>query len=386
MRTGSDEGRGATGGPDGRAVTGSSGTFGGQRKHNIWTYGAAGGRFARDHLRSVAVIVIALTAGAAVGYVGHSSTSALTSSKIGHSADPNAAGDASTSRHGPLPSQTVAGAASVPSGDVACPMMSGTADVSSGGQGSGSATHLFTRTTTDNITIRAYSLPTAGNCGCGPIISNSPTTPPSGTPGSAAPDVSLEMSDATAVGLGDLFDVTDPSATTANASTEPEAVVSNAFGVAEGAPVWWVAVAVGPDVANVQMTFADGSTDQMSPIDGVAVLAHEVDPSVAASDNGPYNVRGTLKLVDSSGTVVATISFPRSTPPVVPLPVQIPSSPEASAPGALPPTTVASPPASDYSGTACTDLSVPAKAASGKGGSGQSELPNIGEAPADRLP
>jgi hypothetical protein len=382
MRTGSDEG---------------------QRKHNVWTYGAAGGRFVHHHLRIAAVIALTLTAGVAVGYLGHSSTSALASSKTEQSAGLNAAGTSSTSRHGPRPSGAVVGAASVPSGYTACPMISATADPSVGGQGSGNATHLFTRTTTDDVTIRAYSLPTTGSCGCGPIISNSPTTPPPGTAGSvstgsqdqtegpvAAPDISLEMSDATAVGLGDLFDATDPSATTPNASTEPQALVSNAFGVAEGAPVWWVAVAVGPEIANVQMTFADGSTDEMSPVDGVAVLAHQVDPGVAASGSEPYNVRGTLKLLDSSGTVVSTVSLPRSIPPVVPLPILTPSSPVPLAPGALPPTTtVASPPASEYSGTACPDLSVPARAASGSSGqtgSGRSELPSIGKAPAESLP
>jgi hypothetical protein len=376
MGTGSDEGQAAPSGPDGRALTGSSSTVGSQRKHNLWTYGATGGRFVREHLRTAVVMAIALTAGATLGYVGHPSTSALTSSRMGPHAGPNAGSESSAVRHGPLISGSGAGAANVPSGDIACPMMSGTADPSTGGQGSASTTHLFTRTTADNVTIRAYRLPTTGICGCGPIISNSPV---------AGPDVSLEMSDTTAVGLGDLFAATDPSATTLNASTEPEAAVSNAFGVTEGAPVWWVAVAVGPEVANVQMTFADGSTDHMAPVDGVAVLAHQIDPGVAATGSGPDDVRGTLTLFDSSGTVVATVSFPQVTPPVQPLPEQISgseaaSSAAASPPVAFPPTTVVSPPASEYSGTACPDLSVPAKAAPGKGGSGQS-APSTRNAP-----
>jgi hypothetical protein len=368
MRTGSDDGRGA------------------QWRHNVRTYGTAGGRFVRDHLGMAAVIAVALTAGVAVGYVGHSSPSALASSKIEQPVGLNAASN-STVRGGPRSSGGATGAASVPSGDIACPMMSGTADVPGSGPGSADATHLFTRTTADDVTIRAYSLPTIGSCGCGPIISNAPTTLPSDIPASVATsDVSLEMSDATAVGLGDLFDAPSPSATTSNASTEPGSVVSNAFGVAEGAPVWWVAVAVGPDVAHVQMTFADGSTDQMSPVDGVAVLAHQIEPGVAASDSGPYDVRGTLTLFDSSGSVITTVSLPRPTPPVVSLPLQTPSSPVPSAPGALPPTTtVASPPATENSGTVCPDLSVPAKVASGKGGSGQSVPPDIGGAPSDSL-
>lgn len=279
-------------------------------------------------------------------------------------------------------------------------MMSGTADVSSGGQGSGSATHLFTRTTTDNITIRAYSLPTAGNCGCGPIISNSPTTPPSGTPGSAAtgaqdqseapvaaPDVSLEMSDATAVGDGVLDDTSSLPTTTTNAVTEPSAVTANAFGVAEGAPVWWVAVSVGPDVANVQMMFSDGSTDQMSPVDGVAALAHQIDPSLASSGDGPYAVRGTLRLLDSSGAVVGTVTFPQpilppdppaGTPPpttvapttVAPTPTPLPDpvSPPQTVPGSTPTTSVAtgSPaPIPDGSAIVCSEVAAPSSAQAG---------------------
>jgi hypothetical protein len=187
--------------------------------------------------------------------------------------------------------------------------------------------------------------------------------------------VSLELSDATAVGEGALNDAPDPSATTANAVTEPMATASDVFGVPEGAPVWWVAVSVGPEVARAQMTFGDGSTDQMSPVDGVAVLAHQIDPSVAASEDGPYVVRGTLRLFDSSGAVIRTVTFPAPTPPPtpVPFPLPVPGSGSGSGSGsAVPasppstvPATVTSPPASNRSVTACPAMVAPVNASAG---------------------
>ena len=75
------------------------------------------------------------------------------------------------------------------------------------------------------------------------------------------------------------------------------------------------------------MTFADGSTDEMSPIDGVVVLAHQIDASVATSGEGPYEVRGTLRLLDASGAVLNIVPLPPQEPPPVPLPVPDPGTP-----------------------------------------------------------
>jgi hypothetical protein len=264
-----------------------------------------------------------------------------------------------------------------------------------GTDGVGSATHLFTRTTADGVTIRAYRLSSIGTtCGCGPIPT--PTSPPTGTSSaSTGPatavlptgELSLEMSDATAVGDGVLDDTSSLPTTTTNAVTEPSAVTANAFGVAEGAPVWWVAVSVGPDVANVQMMFSDGSTDQMSPVDGVAALAHQIDPSLASSGDGPYAVRGTLRLLDSSGAVVGTVTFPQpilppdppaGTPPpttvapttVAPTPTPLPDpvSPPQTVPGSTPTTSVAtgSPaPIPDGSAIVCSEVAAPSSAQAG---------------------
>jgi hypothetical protein len=102
-------------------------------------------------------------------------------------------------------------------------------------------------------------------------------------------------------------------------------VSSAAFGVAEGDPAWWVAVQVGSDVGSAKMTFADGSSDQMTPVDGVAVLAHHVPTQVASADPGPYTVRGTLELLGVDGTTVATVTLPQPAPTPIPLPAPSPA-------------------------------------------------------------
>jgi len=274
----------------------------------------------------------------------------------------------------------VASSGAAVSGAIACPMMPSTVNMTGGDQSVGSATHVFTRTTTGGVTIRAYRLPSATSCGCGPLPAAAAPSPSSGrsseAPGGqivrgaplADPEVSLELSDAIAVGQGDLLDATGVSATTPNATTEPTAVISNAFGIVEGAPVWWIAVSVGPEVASAQVTFADGSTDQMSPIDGIAVLAHQIDPSVASSGDGPYEVRGTLQLLDSSGQVIKTVDLPASLPPLVPSGVSVPGSPPGTVPGTTSSASIpilASPPVSNDSMVACPEMTIPAKAPPG---------------------
>jgi len=107
---------------------------------------------------------------------------------------------------------------------------------------------------------------------------------------------------------------TIPTTPTAPAASEPQDVSSGAFGVAEGGPVWWVAVRVGSEVASVKMAFADGSADQMVPVDGIAVLAHRIAPASAGSD--PSTVSGTLELIGAGGATLATVTLPASAGPV----------------------------------------------------------------------
>ncbi len=205
------------------------------------------------------------------------------------------------------------------SGSYACPMIpadpgaastggvtsSGGAASSSGGVGAevGSATHLFTRTTADGITIRAYRSVDVDPCPVSPC-------------GMGVAPITVELSNASAVGQGSLFD----DSTGTSATTKPLSASSGAFGVVEGTPVWWVAVSVATEVSTVQMTFADGSSDQMTPVGGVAVVARGIDASAASSGNGPYDVTGTLRLLDASGAVLDTVTFPQVVPTPIPVP------------------------------------------------------------------
>jgi len=206
---------------------------------------------------------------------------------------------------------------------VACPDLSTTTSGSLGGAAT-TATHIFTRTTADGVTIRVYQFPaTSIGCGAVPTVAGPAVTglePPFLSCGASSD--SIEMSDATAVGQADLE--SDPSPATLNAGTEPQSTDSGTFGVVEGDPVWWVAMHVDTDVATGRVTFADGSTDTMAPVDGTVVLAHHV---AASATSDPYDVAGTVQLLDASGNVLRTVTLPQPpvvSPPPVPLPPPTP--------------------------------------------------------------
>jgi hypothetical protein len=293
--------------------------------------------------KRLAVMAAALVLAGAAGYLGLTSTGVVSSSTAGQRARADDARVAATSS-APGSGTVVggsAGAEPVGGGLIACPMIPAVADPAGGYGGDGVATHVFTRTTADGVTIRAYRLPSTGSCGSGPIPQATASSPSPGSSGSAAnePDVvsggavSVELSDESAVGEGTLSAAPSLSATTMNADTEPFSAVSGAFGVTEGAPVWWTAVSVGPAVVSAKMTFAGGSVDQMAPVDGVAVLAYQIDPAVASSGEGPYQVRGTLQLLDASGAVISTVTFPEAPPTLVPSPIPVLVSPPVTVPG-----------------------------------------------------
>ena len=247
--------------------------------------------------------------------------------------------------------------------------------------GVGSATHLFTRTTADGVVVRVYQVQSVSECGfaagsgSGPDSSSGSSSDPQGSVvcGESTPTFSIELSDAGAVGQGTLLRASsiwnqtlsgstsgsssNAAAAAAPTDSEPLAMTPGAFGVAEGSPVWWVGVSVGSEVANVQMTFADGSSDQMTPVDGVAVLAHGIDASEASADGGGYDITGTLKMFDPSGAVVQTVDLPESAPTPTPVPVPLPtpvlgqtlpsstSAPSVGGSVASPTATAATPPA-----------------------------------------
>jgi hypothetical protein len=306
----------------------------------------------RGHRRLLSVAAaLVVTAGAAGASVALASTDARSSPDGGVTA----AHAARTTIHPPAETSG-AGDASGATGSaaVACPLIPNAPEGQGGGvavpdgvnaavagDGVGTAGHVFTRTTADGVVIRVYRLRSTSPCGCGPEDT-----------------LSLEMSDASAVGNGMLDVAPEPSATTANADTTSTDAMAGAFGVAEGAPVWWVAVSVGPRIATVQMTFAGGSTDQMAPVSGTAVLARQIDPTNASSGAGPYAVRGTLRLLDASGAVVRTVTLPDTAPgpPMTPLPV----SPPMAVPGSPPSQKVPTPSTVETAPSSTTSVSTSA--------------------------
>ena len=78
-----------------------------------------------------------------------------------------------------------------------------------------------------------------------------------------------------------------------------EVIDSSAVGVEEGTPIEVVTVHVGPQVASMRATFADGSTDQMAVTDGWAVLV----------DDGTSPLPATATALDASGAVVASATI-----------------------------------------------------------------------------
>jgi hypothetical protein len=242
---------------------------------------------------------------------------------------------------------------------------------------------------------RLAPTPAAGS-GSGSGVDSSPGTTGSAGPSimpliPAAPDVTVELSDNDAVGQGAIsapvcapstdqgstgssggtatgagsgsvpvppsggvvsppVDTPDPPATAptttgaqtaASPPSQPQELATGTFGVLEGDPVWWVAVEVGPGVTSVQMTFPDGASDQMAPVNGIAVLAHRVSVAVASVDPGPDVVRGSLRLLGSGGGVVATVSLPQEATPV---PVLTPAPLNQATPSESPGVVVACPP------------------------------------------
>ena len=88
------------------------------------------------------------------------------------------------------------------------------------------------------------------------------------------------------------------------------------FGAQERASAQWVAVATGPDVATVSVTFADGSTDQMQPVDGLAVLAHGITlpdpPTPGDEDQRPRpELGGRIEGTTRSGGEISPVDISR---------------------------------------------------------------------------
>ena len=157
---------------------------------------------------------------------------------------------------------------------------------------------LFTRTTTDGVTIRAYrsAVPAA------PAVSSCPTGAPCPFLPCAGPPVG------TAAVLGELS--TDAAVTTVSGSATSDPGNGAAgiattdwgtFGEPEAAPARWAIASVGDAVTRVRVAFPGGTTDEMEPVDGVVLLASRVDDPLATG--------ARLEALDHDGTVVDSVDL-----------------------------------------------------------------------------
>ncbi len=356
-------------------------------------WGVLAGRLASTTRRRQRALVgaaaLALVIGAAGGYFGEAAASPVAVRASGPGSTPTTTAPSGGTRS--LAPSSSGPAALCPNASGGSPGASSGTTSTNGSLDIGSATRVFTRTTTDGVTIRVYQdartgvsclgLPTPMAGSASGSTSRTTTT----TSGSVAspmfptgPETTIELSDDNAVGQGAITSsqcvmspdggvvggsgsgssngaqpgsspaspvttnpvstnpvpptpiTTIPTTTTpSSAPGVPSGLATGVFGVAEGDPVWWVAVEVGTDVTSVRMTFPDGTSDEMAPVGGVAVLAHRVAPAVASAGTGPYEVRGTLELLGAGGVVLNTVTLPEQPVPVpvpVPVPLSIPGS------------------------------------------------------------
>ena len=77
-----------------------------------------------------------------------------------------------------------------------------------------------------------------------------------------------------------------------------------AIGVSEGSAQWVAVVQVPANAAKVRATFPGGATDEMEPVDGVAVLVGAAD--ITPDDQDYYNEQAQLEAFDSSGASLGT--------------------------------------------------------------------------------
>lgn len=198
---------------------------------------------------------------------------------------------------------------------------------------SGPLTRVFTRTTTDDVAIRTYRASAgvvAGSCGA------SPTCPAT----AAMTRYEVELSTTAAVTSSTALAATSPNGSTIGFDQ------AFRFGVAEGAPVTYVVAVVGTDVHRVRAHFGN-ATDEMSPVDGVVVLARQVTGTDVSLDL--LDARGAV--VDHRSVAVSGGSFGGGTgipcsasPTTTGTATLVPSCPPVIVPPTLPPPGVQQPP------------------------------------------
>jgi hypothetical protein len=136
---------------------------------------------------------------------------------------------------------------------------------------------VFVRTTADGVTVRGFEMDVVSPC--------------------SAPVPTFQSELSTSGMVSNSFaSPGDPSATLSGMV----AVV----GQQEQAPVWTANAHASAGIATVRVRFADGSTDQMAPVDGWVALAHTAPAGLA---KGP--TKATLEGLDPQGKVVTTIQL-----------------------------------------------------------------------------
>jgi hypothetical protein len=154
----------------------------------------------------------------------------------------------------------------------------------------------------------------------------------------------VEMSNAAAVGTAFV-----PRPSTTPSQDAVEILGSGSFGVQEGAPVGWVAVAVGSGVASVNLSSGSAPVDSMAPISGIVVLVMRGDADLTGASVSGVSQSGatvaTAPVAPASGTVgpagctTLPINPPTTVPPstVPPTPVPDTTVPPATTHPPLPP-------------------------------------------------
>ncbi|HUQ62559.1 MAG TPA: hypothetical protein VM121_02250 [Acidimicrobiales bacterium] len=226
--------------------------------------------------------------------------------------------------------------------------------------GSEKLTPLFKRTTADGIAIRAYrsdmdvaALDQRAGLDQSVVIDCAADAP---CPLPAKPELPDECLP-TAMLRAELSNdaAVEPGYMSVNKLTADQSMAltqSGYFGVSEGSPAAWTGVHTSDAVSKVRVTFADGAVDEMAPVEGYSVLAHQIapppqpqpqpqpapapqpapsdtpnaaSPSDATQASPPVDPEefrkatlpgGTVEALDASGAVMATTSLTDAGAPV----------------------------------------------------------------------
>ena len=117
-------------------------------------------------------------------------------------------------------------------------------------------------------------------------------------------------------------------------STPLSQLATGVFGMVENSAVLWAAAQTGPGVSAVRLRLPSGATDQMAPVDGVAVLAHGTSTAKPPPDGA------VLEALDGSGKVIGSQDLTQEGPQrLTACAVATASGSSAAATASAPPTT-----------------------------------------------